>query len=163
MITIKQVKKEQIINLRHDILREGQPVKNADFEGEDKKGTIHLGYFDENEKIVGCVTMLVTARTDLESIPQYRLRGMAVDKQHQNKLVGTALIKMAEFTALNNEVSCIWLNARQNAVDFYLKQGFKIKGQPFEIESIGTHFQMVKYIKEQGCNCCGNNSHPNQK
>ena len=154
MITIKQVKKEQIINLRRDILREDTGL-GADFEGEDKIGTIHLGYFNEKEKIVGCVTMLVTARTDLTGIPQYRLRGMAVEKEQQNKQIGTALIKMAEFTALNNEVTCLWLNARQNAVDFYLKYGFKIIGEPFEIEGIGTHFQLVKYISEEGCKCCG--------
>ena len=152
MITIKQVPKEQILQLRHDVLRQGKPLDSANFEEDDRIGTIHLAYFDDDGKVVGCATMIVTADASFETIPQYRLRGMAVEPKSRNKLVGTALVKMAEFVALNNQVECVWLNARETAKDFYAKLGYKTVGKPFEIDGVGVHYKMVNYPTEHVCN-----------
>ena len=38
--------------------------------------------------------------------------------------------------------SMLWCNARTSASDFYMKQGFVVDGDEFEMTSIGPHYRM---------------------
>jgi GNAT superfamily N-acetyltransferase len=69
---------------------------------------------------------------------------MAVLENQQKKGIGKALILHSESFATQQKTELIWFNARENAVPFYIKMGYKITGAPFEIDAIGTHYLMYK-------------------
>ena len=56
---------------------------------------------------------------------------MAVLKVFQGKGFGAKLVKEAENHCVNLNADLIWFNARENAVPFYEKCGYKIEGEIF--------------------------------
>lgn len=77
---------------------------------------------------------------------QYQLRGMAILEQYQKQHYGKYLLEEAIETLKTKSVDLIWCNARESAINFYLKQGFTIKGSSFDIPKIGPHYLMFKNI-----------------
>lgn len=113
MICIKQVERKTIEPLAGSA--GNQYVLRAD----EKTGTVHVAYFDDDESVIGCLSMSVTAKACFDAIPQYKIDGIAVAKNKQNQGVGFALVKMAEFIALNNQVGCVWLDNGNSAADYF--------------------------------------------
>ena len=72
---------------------------------------------------------------------------MAVLEGYRKIGVGSNLIIEAEKILHNSKTNLIWLNAREKALSFYLKNGFKIINEPFTIENIGIHYKCEKKIK----------------
>ena len=77
---------------------------------------------------------------------QYQLRGMGVLKEYQKRGFGNLLIEKGEDIIKQENGTIIWCNAREIAVNFYKKNGFKIIGKPFVIPKIGLHYVMYKAI-----------------
>ena len=75
-----------------------------------------------------------------------QLRGMAVSEYCQGKGIGKMLIEKAEEILQKDKISKIWMNAREKAVPFYEKCGYKIEGEIFIIKPIGFHYLMAKYF-----------------
>lgn len=108
MLKLKQAELEEITQLRKDI-----------FGGEvfDDGGLcLHVLAKDGDEK-AGCVSL----KRDGGFIKIYAL-GVKEDKR--GKMTGEALLKMAEFLALNRDCSDVYVNAEQN-VGFFVKFGYK--------------------------------------
>ena len=72
---------------------------------------------------------------------------MAVLKCFQGKGLGYTLLNYAENFLKEKNVKIIWCNAREIALDFYKKNGYRIMGNPFNIGDIGLHFTMYKNLK----------------
>ncbi len=139
MICIKQVKKEVILDLA---LSCGQDYFIA---ADEKIGTIHVAYFDDDGSVVGCLSMSVTAKTCFESIPQYKIDGIAVKENKQNGGIGFALLKMAEFIALNNQVGCVWLDSNAAFAGYFKKHGYSMQT---------VAHALVKYPEDHCCSSC---------
>ena len=75
---------------------------------------------------------------------QLQIRGMAIAKKWQGNKVGEKLI--THIRLLDKKSITIWCNAREKAVQFYQKQGFKIKGSSFNIKNVGIHYVMYLEI-----------------
>ena len=133
---IKVIKPEGVFPLRRAVLRKNMPNEPHEFLGDFDENTFHLGYFEKNE-LIGIVTLMKNG-----NIAQ--LRGMAVADNHQGKGIGKKLVLEAEKILLNEKISKIWMNARENAVPFYEKLGYKIEGEVFIIKPIGFHYLMSK-------------------
>lgn len=133
---IKTINPEEIFPLRRAVLRKNMPNEPHEFSGDFDESTFHLGYFEKNE-LIGIVTLMKNG-----NIAQ--LRGMAVDEKHQGKGIGKKLVLEAEKILLKNNISKIWMNAREKAVPFYEKLGYKIEGEIFIIKPIGFHYLMSK-------------------
>jgi len=143
-LSIKKIKAEETYPVRHPVLREGRPVEDCKFDKDNDPDTFHLGLFVENE-LLGIVTYL---KNNLEELTgsQFQLRGMAVLKEYQTKGFGNLLIKKGEEIIKKEQGNAIWCNAREVAINFYKKNGFKIIGKPFVIPRIGLHYMMYKEI-----------------
>ena len=136
---------EVVRKLRYDVLRKplGMPYEETLFSGDELPSTQHwLAY--ENHQPIGCLTLLVpdssNAVTDRCSI-RVQLRGMAVLEQTQGQGVGSRMLVEVHRLATEQKWH-LWCNARQAAVPFYAKNGWKVQGQPFDIPKIGPHFVM---------------------
>ena len=143
-LTIKKIKSEETYAVRHPVLREGRPIEDCKFDNDDDPNTFHLGLFIEDE-LLGIVTYM---KSDYEALQgnQYQLRGMAVLKDCQKRGFGNLLITKGEDIIKQENGTIIWCNAREIAVNFYKKNGFKIIGKPFVIPKIGLHYVMHKSI-----------------
>ena len=84
--------------------------------------------------------MLVEERPDI-----VRLRQMAVLNDLQGKGIGRALMNFAENLARDRGYKIIRMHARHNAVGFYEKVGYRVKGDQF-IEITIPHFLMEKNL-----------------
>lgn len=135
---IKIISPEETYPVRRAVLRKNFPNEPHQFKGDFDENTFHLGYFQENE-IIGILTIMKN-----ENVAQ--LRGMAVSEDFQGNGIGKLLIERAEEILQNDKISKIWMNAREKAVPFYERLGYKIEGEIFMIKPIGFHYLMAKYF-----------------
>jgi ribosomal protein S18 acetylase RimI-like enzyme len=127
---------EEMVKLRDDILRRPLGLKFSPEELENEKHNLMMAAY-EDDHILGCC-MLV------EEAPQtVRLRQMAVLNDLQGKGIGKALMQFAENLARDRGYKKITMHARQNAVGFYEKMGYRRVGDSF-IEITIPHYVMEK-------------------
>ena len=77
---------------------------------------------------------------------QFQLRGMAMLEKFRGKGLGKLMIGKALSVLRDREIDVLWCNAREAALQFYVKQGFLIQGSMFEINKIGNHYMLFKNI-----------------
>lgn len=139
---------EEIVGLRHAVLRPGLPVESAAFDGDDDAATLHAGAFDAAGDCVGCASFM---REDYEGRPAYRLRGMATRGDAQQRGVGRRLLAFCtEWILANSDVRLLWCNARIEACGFYEREGWRIDSEVFEIPTVGPHYRMVREVGAEG-------------
>lgn len=144
-IFIKEINPLETYPVRHPVLREGRPIQDCRFDGDDLPTTFHLGLFYE-DILVGVASFMENNHEFFSDEYQYQLRGMAVLKSHQGKQLGDVLLNYGETLLKEKNVTLLWFNAREIAVNFYRRNGSEIIGEPFEIKGIGTHYVMFKKI-----------------
>jgi GNAT superfamily N-acetyltransferase len=128
----------QMLKLRDDILRKPLGLTFDDDEIEEEKENLLIGAFEE-EDMLGCC-MLVE-----ESPTSVRLRQMAVLNDLQGKGIGRALMQFAENLARDRGYKVLTMHARNNAIGFYEKMGYRKKGDEF-IEVTISHYVMEKEL-----------------
>jgi GNAT superfamily N-acetyltransferase len=129
---------EQMLKLRDQVLRKPLGLGFTPDELEKEKENMLIGAF-EDERMLGCC-MLVEEQPDI-----VRLRQMAVLNDLQGKGVGRALMNFAENLARDRGYKIIRMHARHNAVGFYEKVGYRVKGDQF-IEITIPHYLMEKQL-----------------
>lgn len=141
---LREITLEETYPLRIEILRKGIS-ENYKFKEDNFESSIHLGAFIGND-CVGIVSLIKKEKPDTTKRYSYQLRGMAIDFPYQQQGIGSKLIIESFKILRDKKVNILWCNAREVATKFYLKMGFIIKGESFEIASIGTHFLMTKNL-----------------
>jgi phosphoribosylformimino-5-aminoimidazole carboxamide ribotide isomerase len=121
MISIEQIRPELTHRLRRDVLYPGQ--KLFDMEMDDDRDGVHFGAF-KDDKLVAVVSLFQKGE-------DFQFRKFAVEPHVQKMGVGTGLLSYITHYAAVNGGKRIWCNARDTAIGFYLKAGFKLTGQPF--------------------------------
>lgn len=145
MYTIKKITANDTISVRHPVLRNGKPIESCHFDGDTLPSTHHFGIFIA-KKLIGVISLFKSQHSFFQAENQIQIRGMAVLEEFQRKGLGKMLIRHCE-QQLKDEADCLlWFNARENAGPFYEKLGYTISGTSFEIEDVGTHFVMYKYV-----------------
>jgi GNAT superfamily N-acetyltransferase len=139
-ITIRRANIEEILDLRHRMLRAGLARETAHFAGDADPDTRHFAALVDN-RVVGCVSLM---RSTWQDAPAWQLRGMAVEGDLQGQGIGTSLLRAAEASATSTGPSILWCNARVPAVPFYHRHAWQPSGQPFDIPTAGPHQKMVK-------------------
>jgi GNAT superfamily N-acetyltransferase len=143
MIQMRRARPDEVIDLRHAILRAGLPRETAIFPGDDAPDTVHVVALDGGE-VVGCATML--RNTWLEE-PAWQVRGMAVAPRLQRHGVGGRMLAELQRLAEHPDgVRLMWCNARSPAVGFYERHGWAVASAEFVIETAGPHFKMIKRL-----------------
>ncbi|MCO4744091.1 MAG: GNAT family N-acetyltransferase [Proteobacteria bacterium] len=126
---------EAIRPLRHRVLREGRPLEDAIWPGDDEARHFLLEWAGS---VVAVATIMQNAFPDGDG-PSLQLRGMAVGPEHQGKGLGAQLV-----TGIQEAVGePMWCNARMSALPFYEKQGWTAVGETFEVQGIGPHRRMI--------------------
>lgn len=99
MIELKQIQTNDLIPVRHAVLRKGLPVESCHFQEDNLSTTIHFGAFVD-KKIVGCATVIKNRNSNFDTENQYQLRGMAVLDDFQKQGVGEKYFAFANKTFL---------------------------------------------------------------
>src|SRR5205823_219035 len=86
-IVLRPARWEEIVDLRHAILRQGLAREAAIFEGDDAPSSRHCGAFD-GALAVGCATMHASR---WEDEPAWQLRGMATVAELRGMGLGRAM------------------------------------------------------------------------
>lgn len=145
-LTIRRATADEIVDLRHRILRSGLSRESAIFPGDELPTSQHFGAFD-GPNAVCCATFHLEP---WQSEPAWRLRGMATDDNFRSKGVGRALLNFAEETVTTeNPIRLFWCNARARAARFYQSLDWKIVSDVFEIPTAGPHYLMVKRLGQR--------------
>ena len=128
---------QKYYDLRWRILRKRwhQPRRSEKDELEGQ--SIHL-MACEKGKLLG------VGRVHFNSLKEAQIRYMAVEEGLQGKGVGTIILKELEKSAKRKDVNHIILNARESAVGFYKKQGYRIVRKASTLFGIIPHYKMRK-------------------
>lgn len=127
---------KKMVDLRKLILRKPLGLDFTSEELEKEKKDILIGCFDD-DKIEGCCML-----TD-EGNGITRLRQMAVLAGLQGKGMGRVLMQFAENIARDRGFRKLTMHARQSAVGFYEKLGYRKVGSQF-LEVTIPHYLMEK-------------------
>jgi predicted GNAT family N-acyltransferase len=130
--------KKQYYNLRYEILRKpwNQPRQSTKDEWEDQ--SIHVLMVDENNEAVA------SGRLQINSKEEGQIRSMAVRGDMQGKGLGKKIISWIEEKAQELKLKNIILDARENAVKFYERSGYKVIGESYLLFGEIKHYKMEK-------------------
>ncbi len=128
-----------MVQLRYELLRKPLGLEFTEEELENEKNDVLLGAF-EDSKILACC---VLTSEDPETI---RLRQMAVKKNQQGKGIGYSIMNFAERIATDMGYRKLTMHARDTAVGFYKKCGYRVEGNEFTEVGI-PHYLMHKPLR----------------
>ena len=111
--------------LRRAVLRNGDESATVHVSLDDEPTSLHVGVKDERGKVVAVSSY---HRSPCAYRPDasrpYQLRWMATDPAFQFQGLGEAVIRDAISRLRTAGADLVWANARDTAVDFYLRIGF---------------------------------------
>lgn len=129
---------QQMVALRYQILRQPLGLSFSTDELEKEKDNLLIAAFDDDE-MLGCC-MLTPKNSQM-----LQLRQMAVQNNLQGKGIGASLMSFIENLARDKGYKCLMMHARNTAIGFYEKFGYKVIGDEF-IEVDVPHHVMEKML-----------------
>ena len=136
-ITKQEFKK--YYELRWKILRKPWKQPKGSEKDEREKDAIHIIACIDN-KIVG------VGRLHFNSEKEAQIRYMAVEEKYRRKGIGSLILKELEKRAKSIGAEYIVLNARENAVQFYKKHGYKTVKRTYTLFGCINHWKMQKRL-----------------
>ena len=104
-----------------------------------ENSSFHIAAY-QDDVIIG------VGRVHTEADNTGRIRYMAVHDDFQNQGIGSNTLGKLEDFACTNNLQASWLYARENVINFYLKNGYEIKGKgDSELKGI-KHARMEKQL-----------------
>ncbi|WP_282149199.1 GNAT family N-acetyltransferase [Algibacter lectus] len=143
--TVKQIQAVDAYTIRHPVLRKGNPIESCIFDGDDLETTLHFGIYN-TEELIGVCSLLKNNNPKFSELNQYQLRGMAILQHQQGLGIGHILLKYCDTILKEEKTNLIWCNAREVAVNFYKRNGYRVIGHSFNIKGIGPHYVMKKQL-----------------
>ncbi len=130
---------ENILALRDEVLRQplGMNIRNDDLSSEEL--CIHFGFLNKLGVIVGCLQVKPL------SAHQFQIRQMAVRQQYQRQGIGSELLRQAEKYIKLKDGDTILIEAREYAVSFYQRCGYRAEGGSYNKINI-PHLRMLKQL-----------------
>jgi len=123
-------------NLRYELLRKPWNQPRGSEKDNLEKEAFHMAAFD-NRKLIG------VGRLHKNSNEEGQIRCMAVNEKYQNKGIGKAIINKLHDQAKKLKLKRMILHARDIAVGFYKKCGYKVTGKAPTLFGVIPHFNMV--------------------
>lgn len=143
---LRRAQLEELIGLRHRVLRSGLPRDSAIFAGDELRTTRHFGAFLAGQTIC-CATFHASKWEDQ---PAWQLRGMASDEAVRGKGVGRQLLEFAERSLCDESpVRQLWANARVPALRFYQSLGWEVVSEVFDVPTAGPHVRIARQIQAE--------------
>ena len=131
---------EQYFALRWELLRKPLGLERGSEQDNLEMNSFHIAAY-KNKKVIG------VGRIHIEPDNSMRIRYMAIHEEFQQQGIGSNILKLLEKHARLNNVQICWLYARENAINFYIKNGYEKRGKNnSELVEI-THKRMEKCLK----------------
>lgn len=99
----------------------------------------HFALFTDNNELAACISVVPLPNATA------KLRQMAVNEIMQGAGLGRQLITSVEALLADQGIRHLHLHARESAVEFYQKLGYRPEGDPF-IEITLPHMRMSKTL-----------------
>ena len=144
-LTIKLIKSNELLLIRSKILRNNKDPKECTYNGDNRKDSFHLGAFISN-KLVGAVTLIKNECDKMKIENCYQMRGLCIEFEYQKKGIGRELVEKVEKKLKQMNVKNVWMNARESALNFYLKLNYQNSNIKYSIGQIGLHYLMYKEL-----------------
>lgn len=128
----------QMVKLRNEILRQPLGLSFTPDELAREKDDILIGAFDDDVLLACCIL----TKADNNCL---RLRQMAVQNNQQGKGIGASMMNFAETVSRDKGYKKLIMHARETALGFYEKLGYKAVGDRFTEVTI-PHFVMEKRL-----------------
>ena len=129
---------EKYCEVRWRILRAPWNRPKLNLEDEINDPSIKLIACDENGKVIG------TGRARFNSTTEAEIKSMAVEESYRGKGIGSLIISELEKRIKETEAAKIVINSRDNAVEFYEKQGYKVVSESHNLYGEIPHYTMMK-------------------
>jgi len=129
----------QYYQLRHEILRAPWNQPPGSEKVNDDNSAIHLCLMIEN-------LMAGVCRLHYNNADEAQIRFMGVKAAYRNQKLGDYLMVAAENISKSNHCKSIFLQARENAVPFYERNGYHIEARTFILFDTIQHYAMRKNI-----------------
>jgi N-acetylglutamate synthase-like GNAT family acetyltransferase len=131
---------EKYYSLRYEILRKpwDQPAHTTRDEHENI--SFHAVAIDDDGNAAA------TGRLQFNSPEEAQIRSMAVRTDLQSSGIGTKVLRFVEDHARSKGIKRLVLDARDNAVKFYEKNGYSVVGDSYVLFGKIVHFRMEKNL-----------------
>ena len=129
---------KQMVELRYQLLRKPLGLQFDEHDLEQETNDILIGMFEDG-RLKGCCLL---RKLDGQTV---KLRQMAVLNGLQGKGIGRALLQFAENIARDRGYSKMNMHAREIAIGFYEKLGYRKMGDQF-LEVTIPHYMMEKHL-----------------
>lgn len=146
--SVRLIAPEATRRLRHEVLWAHRPnISDCSIDIDRRSDALHLGAFDEQERLVGVCSLFEMATPKLEGTKQIRLRAMATSSAVRGMGAGAAIVQEALRLAGGMGYDLLWCDARKVALGFYAKLGFGRIDEWYEVPLIGLHQLMFYRLK----------------
>ena len=131
---------EQYYRLRYQTLRQpwGQPEGSERVE--DDATAIHAMLLDDTGEAVG------VCRMHLATPQEAQIRFMGIRQDMQGKKLGDQLLRYQEERARKQGATRMMLHARENAVNFYRRNGYEIEEKSHLLFGTIQHYRMARQL-----------------
>ena len=127
----------QMVQLRYSILRQPLGLGFSTEELEKEKDDILIAAFDDDEMLGCCMLVPIDVNT-------LRVRQMAVNNNLQGKGIGASIMAFAETLARDKGYRNLIMHARNTAIGFYEKFGYKVVSGEFQEVNLAHHVMEKK-------------------
>lgn len=164
-VQVRAASAEEVIDLRHAVLRPGQPREAAMYDVDVRPATRHFVATIDGA-VVGCVTIFPSpwrgggesgGGNDETDPDAWQLRGMGVAPDVQSAGVGRKLLEAVDAflrtlapppppPSPTGRPMLVWCNARVTAMGFYQRCGWTVASEVFDLPPIGPHVKMTRRV-----------------
>lgn len=130
---------DNYLMFRWEILRKPLGMSKDSLADSIEDKSFHLMGIDDEEKVIA------SGRVHFNCENEAQIRYMAVDDSFKRKGVGTEIVKELENYAQSKGANIMVLNARENAISFYLSLGYQEVG-PYQSDTGIPHKTMKKNL-----------------
>ena len=130
---------DKYFKFRWEMLRKPLEMSKETLKDELEDESSHLIAVDEQKIVVGA------GRLHFNNNKEAQIRYMAVSNTIQRKGLGSAIVSELETIARERGIQEMVLNARENAISFYLSMGYKETG-PYKSDTGIPHITMCKKL-----------------
>ena len=124
-------------NFRWEMLRKPIGMSKQTVKDDLEKESYHLMVVNKKDKVIG------SGRLHFNNKKEGQIRYMAVSDSIQRKGLGTSIVLELEIMAKEKGAQEMVLNARENAINFYLSLGYK-EIEPYQSDTDIPHTTMSK-------------------
>lgn len=133
---------KEYYRLRYEVLRQPWQQPEGSERAEDDATATHALLIDEAGNAMG------VGRLHLHSPDEAQIRFMAIRTDKQGQGLGDILLKHLEDIARQWHVKQLTLQARENALTFYRRNGFKVVEKSHLLFGEIQHYKMIKQLNE---------------